>query len=322
MENKKTSVIALLKILEEYSDENHILTQPKLLNLLKTIYHLDLDRRTLYKNIEMLQDFGYDISTFADNGKGYYLIDRQLEPSQVNILCNAVHSSPFIPSNSSKEIIDKLLVTQSKYFKNNYKAAVFLENKDKKENKEFFLNIDIISEAIRTKKPIKFNYTQYNLKKELVNRREEPYTISPYYIVYKGEKVFLIGKSDHHEDFTHFRVDRMKNVKIADSRYIRIDKTEDPYEYAKSKIYMYHGEDIKVVLKCDNLILDDIIDIFGKSIRLENGDDNHFVAYVKASKQGMVYLALQYINYMEVLEPKSIRDEVKDALKMAQKKYK
>ena len=322
MEDKKTSVLALLKILEEHSDEEHILSQPELLGLLSTVYHVNLDRRTLYKNVEMLQNFGYDISTYSENSKGYYLRERDFEPSQINILCNAIHSSTFIPSRSSKELIDKLLATQSKYFKNDFRSTVFMENRDKKDNKEFFLNVEMISEAIKNKKPIKFNYTQYNLKKELVNRREEPYIISPHYMVYKGEKVFLIGKSDHHEDLTHFRVDRMKNVKLAEGRYVRLAKSEDPYEYAKSKIYMYHGEDTRVVLRCDNSILDDIIDIFGKEIRLEKANDNQFDAYVKASKQGMVYLALQYINHMVVLEPKEIRDEVKDALKNAQKKYK
>lgn len=322
MEDKKTSVLALLRILEEHSDEEHILTQPELLGLLETIYHVDLDRRTLYKNVEMLQNFGYDISTYSENGKGYYLRDRKLEPSQVNILCNAIHSSTFIPSRSSKELIDKLLDTQSKYFKNEFKSTVFMENKDKKENKEFFLNVEIITEAIKNKKPIEFNYTQYNLKKELVNKRKEPYIISPHYLVYKGEKTYLIGKSDHHEDLTHFRVDKMKDVKLTDGRYVKLAKNEDPYEYAKTKIYMYHGEDVRVALRCDNSILDDVIDIFGKDIRLELEGDKQFVAYVKASKQGMVYLALQYLEHMEILEPKSIRNEVKEALKDAQKKYK
>ena len=322
MENKKTSVFAILSILQEESDADHILSQPQLIQKLENQYGIKIDRRTLYTNIEMLQDFGYDISTFSDNGKGYYLCERQFEPSQVNVLCNAIHSSSFIPPKSSKDLIDKLLGTQSKYFKEDYRSVVFMENIDKKDNKEFFLNVEIISEAIKSRMPVIFNYTQYNLNKELVNRREEPYIISPYYMVYKGDKVFLIGKSGNHEDLTHFRVDRIKNIKLYDGKYIRHTKDEDPYEYAKSKIYMYHGEDLRVSLRCDNIILDDIIDIFGKDIRLEKDDDKHFKAYVKASKQGMVYLALQYINYMEVLEPKKIRDEVKEALKNAQKKYK
>jgi len=322
MEDKKTSVLALLKILEEHSDEDHILTQPELLGLLNTIYHVNLDRRTLYKNVEMLQDFGYDISSYSENGKGYYLRDRAFEPSQISVLCNAIHASRFIPTKSSRELINKLLSTQSKYFKNEFNATVFMENKDKKENKEYFLNVEVIGEAIKNRKPIKFNYTQYNINKELVNRREEPYLISPHYMVYKGDKTFLIGKSDHHENLTHFRVDKMKNIKIVDERYVKLAKNEDPYEYAKSKLYMFNGEECYIAIKCDMAILDDVIDIFGKNIRIEKKGEDSFIAYVKSSKQGMVYLALQYINYMEVLEPKEIRESVKEALKNAQKKYK
>ena len=182
MQDKKTSVLALLKILEEHSDENHVLTQPKLLELLETIYHVSLDRRTLYKNVEMLTDFGYDISTYSDNGKGYYLRERQFETSEISLLCNAIHSSNYIPNSSSKELINKLLSTQSKYYKNDFKSTVFVENANKKDNKDFFLNIEIISEAIKERKTISFNYTRYNLKKQLENRREELYVLSPYYL--------------------------------------------------------------------------------------------------------------------------------------------
>lgn len=321
MEDKKTSVLALLKILEEHSDENHILTQPELLNLLDTIYNVNLDRRTLYKNVEMLQNFGYDISTYSENGKGYYLRERDFEKSEVFLLCNAIHASNFIPPKASKELIDKLLQTQTKYTREEFRENVFVENSLKKENKEFFLNIEILSEAIKNKQVISFNYTKYDQNKKVVNKRKEPYITCPYYLVYANEKTYLVAKSKHN-DFTHFRVDKMKNIKTTNDDYVRLGKREDPYEYAKNKIYMFKGEENRFVLKFENVILDDVIDTFGKDIRLEKADDKHFIAYVKASKQGMVYLALQYIKYMEVLEPKEIRDGVKQALKDAQKKYK
>lgn len=322
MADKKTSALAILKILEENSDSEHKLTQPEILEKLENFYDVNIDRRTLYDNVRMLQDFGYDISTRTDNGEGYFLNDRTLEPSEVTLLCNAIHSSNFIPSKSSKELINKLLETQSKYFKSNYNDKVYIDNKDKKDNKEFFLNIDLISEAITNFKQISFNYTQYNLNKELVNRREELYELSPYYLVYMNEKTYLIGKDNSHSDLSHYRVDRMKNISFTDKKYLKRNKDEDPYQYAKSKIYMYHGEDIRVALKCDNQILDDIIDIFGKDITIDKSDDQHFIAYVKSSKQGIIYLALQYLNYMEVLDPEDIRAEIKQAIDNAKKKYK
>ena len=151
MEDKKTSTLAILTILKEQSDQNHILSQPKLLEILDTSYHIKLDRRTLYRNIDSLIDFGYDTSKFEENKEGYFLREREFEPSQVYLLCNAIHSSNFIPANASKEIIDKLLLTQSKHFRNDFKSTVYVENKNKKENKEFFLSVEIIAEAVKNK---------------------------------------------------------------------------------------------------------------------------------------------------------------------------
>lgn len=321
MQEKKISALALLKILEEYSDEDHPLTQPKLLELIDTIYHVSLDRRTLYSNIEMLQDFGYDISSYSENGKGYFLRERQFEPSQIYLLCNAIHASHFIPQKSSKELIDKLLSTQSKYFKNDFKSTVFVENNKKKENKEFFLNVELLSEAIREKKSVSFAYLKYDMDKQLVERRDDPYVFSPYYLVYNLDKTYLIGKSKNHKDFTHFRVDRIKKLKISDEPYIRLNKKEDPYEYAKNKIYMYNGDEESIAIKCKMNILDDVIDTFGKGIRLI-ADGDGFVAHVKSAKEGMVYFALQYAKYLEVLEPEDLRKEITEVLKQALKNYK
>ena len=322
MEDKKTSVLALLRILEEHTDDEHILSQPDLLNLLDTIYDVKLERRTLYKNIEMLQDFGFDISTFSENGKGYYLRDRQFEKSQIYLLCNAIHASNFIPASSSKELINKLLSTQSKYIKNEFKSTVYIENSKKKDNKEFFLNLEIIAEAIKNKQVISFNYTKYNFDKKLENRRPEPYYVSPYYLVYDEDKTYLVSRSPNHNDLTHFRLDRMKNVKITDDKYIKLEKNQDPYEYAASKIFMYNGDDIKVKLKCINGLLDNILDIFGTGIRIEKCDDEHFIVNIKSTLRGMYVLALHYLDAIEVLEPKELRDKLKNAVKEANKKYK
>ncbi len=320
MEEKKTSIICLLKILEENTDENHILTQPELLEMLNSRYGLDLDRRTLYKNITMLSDLGYEISDYKDNGKGYYLLGRQFEKSEVFLLANTIHSSNFIPKKASKELIDKLLDTQSRFVKNDFHNMVFIENGAKKENKEFFYNIEQLSEAIKEKKTIRFEYTKYNTSKQLVNKREEPYFISPYYLVTYLDRVYMVGKSDHHPDFTHYRVDRMKGIKLTDRPYVYLNKDEDPYQYSKARMYMYNGEIKRIAIKCDNSMLDDVIDTFGNDITIDSNGGS-FTAYVSSSLQGMVYFALQYIEHMEVLEPQELRDQIKKALAIGQDKY-
>ena len=71
MAEKKHSAFAVLDILTTYSDENHILTAREIQDYLEKKYQLKVERRTIYSNIEILEQAGYVISKFDDNGKGY-----------------------------------------------------------------------------------------------------------------------------------------------------------------------------------------------------------------------------------------------------------
>ena len=71
----------------------------------------------------------------------------------------------------------------------------------------------------------------------------------------------------------------------------------DPYDYAKSKFYMYGGKEERIILKCKYRILDDIIDRFGTDISLQPFDQNHFLAIITSSRQGIIYFCLQYLQY-------------------------
>jgi len=321
MEEKKITLIALIDVLKNYSDEEHPLSVKQIQQYISDDYHITLDRRTFYRHIEALEDLNYDISSFKENGKGYYLRQREFEKSEVLLLCNAIHSSYLIPNKISKELINKLLNTQSKYTKKEFKQSVYIENTAKKDNKQFLLNIELLSEAINNKKVITFNYTKYNFDKELINRREELYTLSPYYLIYKDEKTYVIGCNPKHEDLTHFRVDRMANIKVTEDTIPNPIKDEDPYEYAKTKLYMYHGDVHKVILKCDNCILDPMIDIFGKDVTIERINEDQFNLITKSSSQGIVYLGLQYLDHLEVIEPIDAREQISSILKANKNKY-
>lgn len=63
----KRSLLMIIDILNEYTDLDHILTCNELIDKVKAKYKLELDRRTVYYDINLLIDFGYDISTYVDN---------------------------------------------------------------------------------------------------------------------------------------------------------------------------------------------------------------------------------------------------------------
>ena len=103
--NKKMSLLCILQILREYSDENHPLTQAQILKKIEQNYGLELERKSISTNIDSLIDFGFDIIKMD---KGCYLGQREFEPSEVSFLIDAVFSSRSIDSKRSRELAEKI----------------------------------------------------------------------------------------------------------------------------------------------------------------------------------------------------------------------
>jgi predicted DNA-binding transcriptional regulator YafY len=74
----------------------------------------------------------------------------------------------------------------------------------------------------------------------------------------------------------------------------------------------------------DESIVDQIVDWFGKDIRMSILPDNEKKVKVElsASPNAMEHWALQYLNHVEVTKPESLRERIKEDLKNGVKKYK
>ena len=54
IENKKSSIILILKVLEEYTDEDHLLTQQQIIDKISQLYNIDLERKSVSNSISLL----------------------------------------------------------------------------------------------------------------------------------------------------------------------------------------------------------------------------------------------------------------------------
>ena len=322
MAEKKEIPFALLKTLQEYTDEDHILSTKEIMMLLEENYGLEIERRTLYANVDMLKSFGYKISTWQENGYGYYMEEHQFDKSEVLLLCNAIHSSHFISAKESKQMIDKLLAALSLQQREEYTDQVFLPNHQKTNNNVLLKTISLVSSAIRDRHAISFTYLKYDENKKLVPRREEPYVVEPRYIVYQDSRPYLIATSDHHDGFANYRIDRIKDLKISDTKFSVLRKDQDAYEYSKNMYYMFNDAQTSAVIRCEHRILDHVIDTFGTDCMIIPADDDHFDVHIKGCETGVILFAQQYLDAVAVVEPESLREEMQRRLKAAAKRYK
>lgn len=325
MAEKKESILATLKVLETYSDEEHLLSVSQIQKLLRDEFGIEIERRTVYANLELLRNYDYEISTYQDNHQGYYMMSRMFEESEIILLANAIHASKSVSPNHSRDLIRRLLMTQGEYYYKTKKHLYWTDSHKLKDN-DFFFRIEVINRAIADQQCLEFDYMHFNLDKELVPRRSEKYLIHPYKIVYSDEKSYLVAKSEHHLgefEFSNYRIDKIRNCRCISKRTksLSIEEKEILQQYSQDRPYMFSGMFIRVRIRCDNFILDQVIDTFGTSVILSKDTDKTFLAIVTATEKEVLIFAFQYARNIELLEPKSIREDYINQLEELRMRY-
>ncbi|HVI39943.1 MAG TPA: WYL domain-containing transcriptional regulator [Anaerovoracaceae bacterium] len=321
MLTEKTNILCILEILKKYSDSDHILSVYDILEKLKLIYDIKADRRTVYRNIDALIELGYDISKYSENKEGYYLRERDFEASELHMLCDAVLTAECISERQGKTLIKKLQGLGSIYQTSCTKNLSLMKTDKKAPNPEVFLNIELLDEAISQQKQVEFDYLTYDLSLTLKPRRKEKYIVSPYTLYYSGGQYYLLSGMDTHEGITHYRLDRMKHLRITDTLSKPISKGFNIYDYASKSLFMFSGETQAFTIRCAKKILNDVVDRFGDQIIITDSDDDTFTTIVKATCGGMRIWAIHYIETCEVLEPEWLVNEVKNAIQTGMKNY-
>lgn len=323
MAEKKHISFALLQILQEESDENHILTASDLIEKIDQRLGIPIERRTVYSNIQILRQAGYEISDTSDNGKGYYLITRKFEKGEILLLCNAIHASHIINQKQSEELIGKLLSELPKEQRSEFRSSVYLPNRLKSQNKVLLYNLEIISEAIRDGKNLSFSYLRYDpqLKKEAY--RKEPYTVEPRYIVWQDARPYMISTSPKYSGFTHYRIDKIKNPSLLKEPVRKLSRTEnlEAYRYAENKLFMFAGDTISVIFRCADRILPQLRDILGPDMNVQESNDDTSLVRFTTTESGAIFLAQQFLDAVEIISPDGLRERFREILAEAAEKY-
>lgn len=193
---------------------------------------------------------------------------------------------------------------------------------NKTTNMEVVKNIEDISKAINGKRKIKIEYWKYTIEKKFDFTKISETVISPYAIVYNDQLFYVIAIKDGENTFYRYRLDRIKNINILKEKRT-LEKNEMQIEYyAKSTVEAIAGKSEEIEAICKNTLLNPVIDKFGKNITIIKKDSGSFRLILNTNKDGFIYWALKNIRDVEVIGPVSLRNEIKEIIKEAEKKYK
>ena len=326
MYDKKLAMFYILDILKEYSDKDHLLKQKDIIDKLKSNYGVDIERKTISTTIDLLIDLKYDI---VKNSNGVYLNERGFDETEIKFLIDAIYSSKIIPGDDARVLATKIYSSLSRYEKKDFSYIYKSTEVTRTNNKDFFLNIDIITEAIKNKKKITFKYLEYDDKGKLVERRNGyTYKVSPYFLVNNFGKYYLICNQNHYLDHTNYRVDYMKDISITDEDIVPITdvktlgKDFNISKHINEHVYMFGGNIItaKVLVKA-NYAITYLYDWFGSNVRLSTEGDNLY-AYIKTDDRAFKFWALQYCEEFRVIEPTYLKEQVLENAKKILEDYK
>ena len=320
-EPKKLALLRTLEILENYSDCDHPLKQEEIIKYLSDDYGIEVERKTIGRNLALLKEAGYEIESIK---QGSYLVERRFEDSELRLLIDGVLASKHITAKHSKELIDKLCGLSNKYFRRHVKNIYSVNDWGKTDNQSLFYSIEIIDEAIENGKMVQYDYNKYGADKAL--HKSSFQRVSPYQLILHNQRYYLMGYSKYWEHMVFHRLDHITNIKVSDRDAIplrEIDGYKNGINYQElttAMPYMYNDKPERIVFSANEKTIDHVIDWFGKEVEIKpDGDKMLFT--LNASPKAMLYWAVQYADEVEIIKPLSLREEIKEFLHKAVEKY-
>ncbi len=327
--NKKASILLVLKVLEDFSDTNHYLTQKDILEKINQIYGIELERKSIGSSLALLQELDYDIVKGPKGG--FALASRTFDVSEVRYLADAIFSSKSISGAQAKELCKKISSFTSPYERAEFGYLVKSTDINRTDNKNVFYNIEIINQAIREKKWIGFKYVTYDEDGNKSTRFDGyVYHASPCYLVNNFGRYYLLAYRFKYNSVTTWRVDYMTDVYIMDDREMIDPSALDEFkryasigEYLNEHIYLFGGKSILATVEvADPKCLSYIVDWYGPDIQPMKQPDGKFHVEIRSNETAFYYWAMQYCEHIKVISPSSMVDRIKKSAESLLEKYK
>ena len=293
--NQKFKLYRLAQIMQEKTDEEHYITMPEIMKSLAE-YDITADRKSIYADLRDLSALGVEVEGEpTGNRYHYHVVNRPFELPELKLLVDAIQSSKFITEKKSNTLIKKLEKLVSKYDAQKLQRQVYVSGRIKTMNESIYYTVDAIHNAISENKKIKFQYYQWNVKKEMELRHNGAwYHISPWGLSWDDENYYLVGYDSDAKKIKHYRVDKMLHIRLSsESREGKeFFKKLDMADYAKKSFGMFGGKEQTVKLLVKNNLAGVIIDRFGKNAILFPTDDEYFTVNVE------VHVSRQFLGWV------------------------
>ena len=320
-DNQKLKILYILDYLQKNSHEDHPVRANELIAMLNS-HNISCDRKTVYSDIQALQDYGVDIISIPGKNGGYFIGQRIFEPYELKLLIDAVQSSRYLTESKSRDLIAKLCEQCNEQDAQLMKRTVLIAGRVKSMNESIYYNVDAIQDAIAQNRQITFRYFDWDMKGKR-RYREKEYFASPYGLCQDNENCYLLGYSPRH-GITSYRVDRMSDIRTTEERRTPCPELSGKalVEHANRLFQMFAGDDVSVKLRFHKELLNVVIDRFGRDTMLIPDGEDHFNFTVKVAVSPMfLSWVIGFGNKAQILYPQSVVEQCKTLCQEVMSQY-
>lgn len=315
--DQKIRLLALYELLQRKTDETHSMTTQEIIESLAE-RGIEVQRKTVYKDIDVLNRYGYEILCDHSHSNRYYVVTRKFERSEVQVLLSAVSASQLLSDKKTATLIHKLLellgVGEAEQLQGQLSGS-----SNKHNNERVYYSIDAIITAIHGKKKVSFLYFDYapNGKREY-RKDKKRYYVNPLGLAYSDDKLYLICYHDKFDTPTNYRIDRMDEVQV-DKHSINKKaefETFDINNYRQEQFYMFGGTTEEIELIFPQELLEIAIDRFGEDITPENNDNGEYIikTQVQVSKTFFAWLTT-FEGRVKIKSPINVKEQYAEFIK-------
>ena len=319
--NQKIKLLRIIEYLRAESDEGKPVSTSQIIGYLNSI-HISCDRRTLYKDMDMLIESGANIvKTELGRENAYYVNEVSFSLAEVKTLIDAVQAANFVTVDKTAELVEKLLAYTGVRRSEIVRDSIIFYNNHKHSNEGIFENIEQLELAIKQKKQVSFYYFDLDEKRNRVYRKEKKrYIADPVALVFSEDNYYLVAYSQKYQDSVNYRVDRMDTVEIEEEpicaeALIKKRKTET---YTEQVFKMYNGETVGVTIVFAPEILGSVYDKFGEQLEIRHADGGWLKIKVMVQVSPPFFgWVFQFNDRMRIVEPVSVLNEYNNSIRNA-----
>ena len=331
----------ILEIIKSEADEENGITQQRILKILREKYNKPIARNTLTCYLKKFIASGESID-ITRRGVQYY--GRKFRDGELRQMIDQIFSTPFLEEDR-KEIMAKELYEMGTGSFQNIMSGIVSRMRDirMERGSESFgpvtpydvsETVDTIQKAIHLTVQIRFNYLRFYYDGEILARKEyaDPIAVDPYGFLFKNGNYFLVGSVHGSGKISAFRVDRICDLEVLRSeRRDPVNPVIEQYGgvsgYAQTQPNLKGGVMETFRIQCGKDDIDEIVDIFGTSLRdvpakdPKKRNNDILVVEVRTTREAMKSWALANATKICVIEPKDFQQDILDCLSEATRAY-